>query len=123
MKVQLQGQTLRFRIDEAELVVLQAGGVVENRTCIPGECLTQSVVLTDSPAPTLEHGVRLQLPRSLLDTYVARLPCRDGLTIRLPLPADQEPLEIVFDVDVRDSVRTRGPRKVAGRIEGGLPSA
>jgi hypothetical protein len=114
MKVQLQGQTLRFRIDEAELAVLQAGGVVENRTCLPGACLTQSVVLTDSPAPTLERGVRLQLPRSLLDTYVARLPCRDGLTIRLPLPADQESLEIVFEVDVRDSVRTRGPRKAAG---------
>jgi len=110
MKVQMQGQSLRFRIDEAELAALQAGQAVDNLTRFPGGSLRQSVVLTDAVEPTLEGGVRLHLPRALLESYVVRLPCRDGLTIRLPLNANEgdEAIEIDFEVDVRDSVRNRG---------------
>ena len=40
--------------------------------------------------------------------YVARLPCREGLRIEFPLDgADRLTLDI--EVDVRDSVRSRGP--------------
>lgn len=110
MKVQLQGQILRFRIDEAELAALQAGQAVENLTRFPGGSLRQSVVLTDAAEPALENGAHLQLPRVLLEPYVARLPCRDGLAIRLPLD-DGDAVEVDFEVDVRDSVRNRGVGK------------
>jgi hypothetical protein len=110
MKVQLQGQTLRFRVDEAELAALQAGQVVENLTRIPGGSLRQSVVLAEAALPALEDGAHLQLPRALLEPYVARLPCRDALAIRLPLD-DGETIEVDFEVDVRDSVRHRGVGK------------
>lgn len=112
MKVQMQGQSLRFRIDEAELAALQAGQAVENLTRFPGGSLRQSVVLTDAAEPALEDGVRLHLPRALLEPYVAKLPCRDGLAIRLPLEeGGADAIEIDFEVDVRDSVRSRGAAK------------
>lgn len=114
MKVQMQGQSMRLRIDETELSRLQAGQVVGNLTRFPGgACLCLAVRQVESLSPVLlttDGGWRLDLPRGLLEPYVARLPCREGL--RLDFPAGGERLEVGFEVDVRDSVRIRG---VAGR--------
>ncbi len=51
MKVQLQEQTLRLRLDEAELAALQAGQEVGNRTrLVPGAALCVQVRLTRDEA-------------------------------------------------------------------------
>lgn len=117
MKVQLQGQQVRLRISEAELARLQAGEVVENLTRLPaGRVLRQWLQVGERPQPVLladAEGWGCLLPSAGLAAYVARLPCRDGLRFCLPLAQDaEETVEIDLEVDVRDSVRSRGvPRR------------
>lgn len=113
MKVQMQGQVLRIRIDESELAWLQAGETVENLTRLPEGASTRHVVSVAEGGPSLtatREGWTFLLPRALLEPYVARLPCRDGLVVRLPLEEGGE-LEVHFEVDVRDSIRSRGTAK------------
>lgn len=111
MKIQLQGQSLRLRIDEAELARLQVGESIENLTRLPGRCaLRQQLQLVDAATPTLqllEDGFGFGLPADALADYVARLPCRDGLVFSMPIDAASA-IEIHFEVDVRDSVKNRG---------------
>lgn len=113
MKVQLQGQQVRLRISEAELARLQAGETVENLTRLPpGLALRQWLRVCEGPQPALladAEGWGCLLPPAELAAYVARLPCREGLRLRLPLvEGAEEALEIDLEVDVRDSVRSRG---------------
>ena len=119
MKVQLQGQTLRLRLDEAELAALQAGQEVGNRTrLVPGAAFCMQVHLTRDEEAALvgkPGHFTFFLPQAVLASYVARLPCREGLCFSLPV-GGQDRLEIEFEVDVRDSVRQRG---VAERGESG----
>lgn len=114
MKVQMQGQQLRLRISEAELVRLQAGEVIVNLTRMPGGITCrQHLLLGDAAQPALiaePGGWRFLLPRMRLADYVVRLPCREGLALRLALE-DGEVLDIEFEVDVRDSVRSRGVQR------------
>lgn len=109
MKVQMQGQGVRFRIDEAELAALLAGTEAVNRTVLPGAGeLVQSLGLGARSAPALDCGAghwRLSLPRADVEAYVARLPCRDGLEYQV------QGLALAFEVDVRDSARKRLPRQ------------
>ncbi|WP_256646883.1 hypothetical protein [Thermomonas paludicola] len=111
MKVQMQGQRLRLRIDEQELARLQAGEVVENLTVLPGDvapCLQVRALEALAPSFAVQgQGVCFGLPRHLIDEYVARLPCRDGLTLRFSTSGGED-LVLDFEVDVRDSVRSRG---------------
>lgn len=117
MKVQLQGQQIRLRISEAELARLQAGEAVENLTRLPaGLLLRQWLQVGEGPQTQLladAAGWGCLLPRDELAGYVARLPCREGLHLRLPLGAGaEEVVGIDVEVDVRDSVRSRGvPRR------------
>ncbi len=117
MKVQLQGQLVRLRISEAELARLQAGGTVENLTRLPaGLALRQWLRLGKGSQPELlvgdAQGWGCLLPPAELAAYVARLPCREGLRLRLPLAEGAEDvIEIDLEVDVRDSVRSRGVPK------------
>ncbi|MEW9572875.1 hypothetical protein ABQJ54_14040 [Rhodanobacter sp. Si-c] len=112
MRVQQQGQTLRLRIDEAELAKLLAGSTVENTTRWPDGCDEhQQLVL----AP--QHGWRrssdgwhVDLADAAVRELAARLPSRDGLSFELAAP-DGSTLEVLFDVDVRDSVRQRHTNK------------
>lgn len=112
MKLQHQAQTLRFRVDEAELAVLLAGGEVANRLCIPGgPSLCQTLVLaeleTAAIGGTPTHW-RVALPRAAVESYCGRLPCRDGLPFQAAAQQDGgSALRMVFEVDVRDSARTR----------------
>ncbi|GGA14925.1 hypothetical protein [Dyella caseinilytica] len=108
MRVQLEGQTLRLRVDEAELALLLAGGVAENRTHLPdGRVEVQQVRL----AAQLdwrrdEANWHIGLPEPEVRALSMRLPSRDGLSFDIPTPGDA-PLQLLFDVDVRDSARKR----------------
>lgn len=122
MKVQMQDQILRLRISEAELARLQAGEVVGNVTHLPGGIAhRQTVQLVDDDTPALvatTEGWNYRLPRDLLVPYVARLPCRDGLAVSLPVGEGAE-LAVEFEVDVRDSVRSgRTPRRRTQAVGG-----
>lgn len=113
MKVQMQGQTLRIRISEAELARLRDGETVENLTRLPGDMAHHQLRMVEGSEPALAAapgGWAFSLPRGELEPYVARLPCRDGLVVRLLLEEGGE-LEVEFEVDVRDSVRSRGMGK------------
>lgn len=110
MKVQLQEQTMRLRLDEAELARLLAGETVENLTRFGGSGGWGTAVSLHGgeSAVLLDSGTdcRLVLPRSSVEDLAGRLPCRDGLAFALYL--DDGTLQLQFDVDVRDSVRQRG---------------
>ena len=113
MKVQIQSQSLRLRIDESELARLLAGEVLENQTWLgtPG-VLSQRLQLHDMAEALLDgdtHALMITLPREDVLALQARLPCRDGLGFMLPTQA--RPLQLQFDVDVRDSVRQRGVQR------------
>lgn len=114
MKLQIHGQNLRLRIDEAELERLLAGETILNSTVFaPGRVFSQSLALHAAPLAELEPdagGWALRLPRAAVDDYVPRLPCRDALAFDLPLPGDAS-LSLRFEVDVRDSLQARGPRR------------
>ncbi|WP_049621205.1 hypothetical protein [Frateuria defendens] len=108
MKVQLQGQALRLRIDEAELAQLLDGAAVGNRTHWPdGRVERQQLALGEAPGWQRDgEGWRVVLNDGEVRAFAARLPSREGLPMTLPVP-DGEALELLFDVDVRDSVRHR----------------
>jgi len=131
MKVQLQGPSLRLRIDEEELARLLAGEDVVNRTqAAPGAVACQRLRLLvgdAATAATSDEGRAaarfdadggawtFSLPEAEVRDYVARLPCRDAL--EFALPGGEVALRLAFEVDVRDSVRRRGPplRRAAPR--------
>lgn len=108
MKVQLQDQTLRLRIDEAELARLLDGAAVGNRTQWPdGRLEVQQLMLGDAHGWWREaDGWQIVLNAAEVRVFASRLPSRDGLEIALAVPGG-EPLQLTFDVDVRDSVRHR----------------
>jgi hypothetical protein len=119
MKVQLQGQALRLRIDEAELARLLDGKALRNETRWPdGQTRWQQLALADRPGWRWEEpGWCLWLAEREVRELAARLPSRDGLLLELPTP-DGTALEVRFDVDVRDSTRQRLPKRPT---EGGSP--
>lgn len=108
MRVQQQGQSLRLRIDEAELTALLAGDMVDNQTRWPdGHVEQQQLVLaTQYGWQRIADGWRVALTDTTVRELVARLPSRDGLQFDLMLP-DGDALHVLFDVDVRDSVHQR----------------
>jgi len=113
MKLQLQGQHLRLRIDESEFSALRAGAMLENTTALGPCAWRQTLSQTDALTPALDAVVNhcaIAIPKHLIDAYAARLPCRDGLSMRVQ-PAGGPALDLVLEVDVRDSIRTRGPRR------------
>ncbi len=111
MKLQIEGQKLRVRIDENELASLLAGHPVHSVTRFahafsihvaiePGEEETATFVGEAT-------AWRIVVPATDLRQHAARLPSRDGLHYTLPGPVDVAALELLFDVDVRDSARRR----------------
>lgn len=119
MKLQIQGQSLRLRLDEAELSRLLGGEAIVNATDLgQGGMFRQCLALHPQPAPSLQvaHGEwHLQLPESIVRDYVERLPCREALSFELD-GGDGAALSLHFEVDVRDSLQVRGARR---RREGG----
>jgi len=110
VKVQLQGQSLRLRIGEDELERLLAGGTIANETRAGAATLRQVVRIVPGDAVALSvesGGWAFDLPEAAVRDYVARLPCREALVFELPSAGTA--LDLAFEVDVRDSVRRRGP--------------
>jgi hypothetical protein len=91
-----------------------AGETILNSTTLgAGQVFSQSLELRALGAPELVASAgcwMLRLPRGVVDDYVLRLPCRDALAFELPLPGDAT-LSLRFEVDVRDSLQARGPRR------------
>jgi hypothetical protein len=108
MRVQLEGQTLRLRIDEAELAQLLAGTAVENCTRLPdGRIEIQRLRLAALLGWRRDDAVwHIDVPESDVRALSARLPSREGLHFDLPRPHG-EMLQLLLDVDVRDSARHR----------------
>jgi len=114
MKVQLHGQHLRLRIDESELAALRAGAALENVTIVGAYAWRQVLRqgnAADAPLLLVDaNECAIAIPKVLIDAYADRLPCREGLVVSVPA-ADGSVLEVALEVDVRDSVRARGPHR------------
>ena len=119
MKLQFQHQSLRIRLDEAELTQLLSGTSVVNRTVFgPGQAWSQQIRLERASVARLAGDAQhldILLPYEAVTAYSLRLPCREGIVFMLD--TDGDTLQLQFDVDVRDSVRQRGPaRREAGSV-------
>ena len=122
MKLQIEVQNLRIRIDEDELARLLVGNVVAGRTQFAG-AFTMHVTLRlhGGVEPVLSGQAdawQVALPEAAVRGHASRLPTREGLRYRLPCEGNADTLELLFDVDVRDSVRKRHgskPQAVAER--------
>ena len=119
MKVQINGQHLRFRIDEGELARLLSEGLVQAHSQLVSDFgLVQRVRIVDSGAAAFSAGAglwTLRVPRDELLAYAQRLPCREGLEYLFDINPSGPALQVDLEVDVRDSVRARGPRRRAER--------
>lgn len=111
MKLQIEGQHLRVRIGEEELAELLAGRAVEAVTqCADVFAIRYSLELTPVDAATLSGSPatwRIAIPEAQVRDHAARLPTREGLRFVLPGAREEDSLQLLFDVDVRDSVRRR----------------
>lgn len=118
MKLQLQGQSVRLRVDEAELARLLAGENVVNRIVLGDAIEFRQTLCLDagegaSTTPSLDvrdGGWDVALPREAVEAYAGQLPCRHALAFELGHGAG-EAVELNFEVDVRDSLQARGPRR------------
>lgn len=126
MKVQISEQSLRIRLDEAEFARLREGETLSNQTAL-GATATWSLHLVACAASDWscmsagQGGSTLSVPRSRLQEYTARLPCRDGIEATLGDGATA--IAIALEVDVRDSVRQRGVGPRRPRVSKPAPSA
>lgn len=119
MKIQIEGQQVRFRIDEAELAELLAGRTVDNASRLPSgqgaRLVRHSVSLTGGHAAcncATDHW-QLLVPRDALEEHARQPPRRDGLQFTFDAGAghaEATTLQVTFDVDVRDSTRKRFSR-------------
>jgi len=111
MKLQIEGQSLRVRIGEAELAQLLAGHAVESHTHLAlglsMGCALRLVAGNVAQLSGRADAWQIDLPGSAVREHAARLPTREGLTFVLPTGHGDDTLELLFDVDVRDSVRQR----------------
>ena len=119
MKVQLQGQALRLRIDEAELSRLLSGDTLCNTIRWPDGRTDEHRLVLAEHYGWLRDGIGwcVALEDAAVRELAERLPSRDGLEFKLAV-SDGVALQVLFDVDVRDSARQRLPRH---RREGGAP--
>ncbi|MEO8804001.1 MAG: hypothetical protein ABI304_01250 [Rudaea sp.] len=116
MKLQISNQQWRLRIDEAELQRVRDGHGAVSVSVLPDSSELRIVLelahTTDASVERVGDTWTFILPAADVDAYVQRLPCRDGMNFSFPVRTDFV-LQLVFEVDVRDSVRHRGvvPRR------------
>jgi hypothetical protein len=111
MKLQLEGQHLRVRIDEDELARLLCGKPLDTHTRFAG-AFALAVSLSVEPTDAASIAGRpdnwnITLPEAAVRELAGRLPTREGLRFLLLGGGVDDALTVVFDVDVRDSVRRR----------------
>lgn len=111
MKLQIENQHLRLRVDESELAKLLGGERIESRTHF-GRAFPVAFTLwlTDDAEASITgqpDAWHMQVPRVAVVAHAERLPTREGLRFILSTGDSSEPLTVLFDVDVRDSARRR----------------
>ena len=111
MKLQIEAQKLRVRVNEQELARLLAGAPVESHTGFAAAfCMQVTLALTPQADASLSGQPQawlIGLPLAAVREHAASLPNREGLHFTLAGALGEPPLELLFDVDVRDSVRRR----------------
>jgi hypothetical protein len=111
MKLQVQRQALRVRVTEAELKDLLSGSPLRLDLRFDGQRMLTLELTTGLEASVQPGDIwRVRLAERALQDYAGTLPRRDALVTALT-GTGGEPLRLEFEVDVRDSVRVRGPRK------------
>jgi len=114
MKLQIEGQHLRVRIGEDELAQLLAGKQVRASTQFAGAfTMSCTLRLSTGDEARLEGASDawvIDVPEAAARAHAERLPSREGLSFTLDGNSAGDALELLFDVDVRDSVRQRRPR-------------
>ncbi|QWT18919.1 hypothetical protein KPL74_14330 [Bacillus sp. NP157] len=110
MRVQLENDTVRVRIDEDELAELLDNVALLGSTAFGRAFIMRYAIdATDAAGGSLEgnaHEWRLAVPRADLVALKARLPSKDGLVFDIP-GHDAVATTVLFDVDVKDSLRRR----------------
>jgi hypothetical protein len=111
MKLQIEGQSLRVRIGEEELAKLMAGEPITSCTRF-ARAFAMTCTLRLGPGDNARFAGppdawSIEVPEAEVREHALRLPTREGLKFILPGGDDGETLELLFDVDVRDSVRQR----------------
>jgi hypothetical protein len=110
MRVQLENDTVRVRIDEDELAELLGDVALIGSTAFGTAFIMRYAInATGNGACTLSgtaHEWRLGVPRSSLAELQARLPSKDGLVFDIP-GYDTVATTVRFDVDIKDSLRRR----------------
>lgn len=111
MKLQIEAQHLRIRIDEDELARLLSGHAVAGHTQFAKAFMMHCTLRLQHDGEVVFTGQadawQIGLPEAAVREHAARLPTREGLRYLLPGERDADALELLFDVDVRDSVRRR----------------
>jgi hypothetical protein len=113
MKLQIEGQNLRVRIGEEELAHLLAGDAIAAHTTFARAfVITYTLRLGGGDDASLSGQAddwQIEIPEEAAREHAQRLPTREGLKFILAGPDESGALELLFDVDVRDSVRQRKP--------------
>jgi hypothetical protein len=114
MKLQIEGQKLRIRIGEDDLAQLLAGQSLKAHTGFAQAfAIAFTLRLTADSAAEFSgqpDDWQIALPEAAVRQHAARLPTREGLSFTLAGRDAAHALELLFDVDVRDSTRRRkGP--------------
>lgn len=109
MRVQLEEDTIRVRIDEDELSELLQDIALLGSTAF-GRAFTMRYAIdaTDNGCilSGTAHEWRMEVPREALLDLQSRLPSKDGLVFDIP-GYDTVATTVRFDVDVKDSLRRR----------------
>lgn len=111
MKLQIEGQNLRVRIGEDELARLLGGDtVIAHTRFATAFALSCTLRLHGGEVAQIvgtPDAWTVDIPEAAVREHAARLPTREGLAFVLPGRGEDDTLELLFDVDVRDSVRHR----------------
>lgn len=110
MKFQFNDQQLRVRTNESELEQLLNGEAITSQTRFAEafEIRVDLQLVDASVAKVSGHADHwcIDVPEAATRELAARLPTRQGLRFELATTG-VEMLELLFDVDVRDSTRRR----------------
>ena len=114
MKVRIGQNELRFRVDEDELSSLRAMAKV---TCDVGICAEHTLKFVlrcmaggERKLSLRNEAITLDLPAPEVEELIQSLPSKKGLEWRL-IDESGRITDVSFEVDVRDSVHKRGPKK------------
>jgi hypothetical protein len=113
VRVQLENDTVRIRIDEDELAAVLGGAVLKGSTCFGTVFLMRYSLQADAGGHCSVEGRanawRVKVPTTDLAGLKSRLPSKEGLVFDLR-ENGQVTTTVRVDVDVKDSLRRRRER-------------